>query len=164
MTQIINTHSNNKRIAKNTLLLYIRMLLLMLVSLYTSRVNLNALGIEDFGIYGVVGGLVSMFHIISNALTGSISRFLTFELGRNDQRQLCRIFSTSVIIQYLLIGIIFIIGETIGLWFLNNKMVIPIERLYATNWVYQLSLFLIQQPLLLMKRCQRLPISAYYKH
>lgn len=141
MTQIINTHSNNKRIAKNTLLLYIRMLLLMLVSLYTSRVNLNALGIEDFGIYGVVGGLVSMFHIISNALTGSISRFLTFELGRNDQRQLCRIFSTSVIIQYLLIGIIFIIGETIGLWFLNNKMVIPIERLYATNWVYQLSLF-----------------------
>lgn len=81
----MNIKQNNKRIAKNTLLLYVRMLLLMLVSLYTSRINLNALGVNDFGIYGVVGGLVSMFYIVSNALTGSISRYLTFELGRNDQ-------------------------------------------------------------------------------
>ena len=146
----MNTRDNNKRIAQNTLLLYIRMLLLMLVSLYTSRINLNALGIEDFGIYGVVGGLVSMFYIISNALTGSISRYLTFELGRNNQKQLNRIFSTSITIQYALVGIIFIVGETIGLWFLNNKMIIPTERLYATNWVYQLSLLSFMMDLLVI--------------
>ena len=146
----MNTRDNNKRIAQNTLLLYIRMLLLMLVSLYTSRINLNALGIEDFGIYGVVGGLVSMFYIISNALTGSISRYLTFELGRNNQKQLNRIFSTSITIQYALVGIIFIVGETIGLWFLNNKMIVPTERLYATNWVYQLSLLSFMMDLLVI--------------
>ena len=111
----MNIKQNNKRIAKNTLLLYVRMLLLMLVSLYTSRINLNALGVNDFGIYGVVGGLVSMFYIVSNALTGSISRYLTFELGRNDQKRLSLVFSTSTVIQYLLVSIIFILGETIGL-------------------------------------------------
>ena len=146
----MNIKQNNKRIAKNTLLLYVRMLLLMLVSLYTSRINLNALGVNDFGIYGVVGGLVSKFYIVSNALTGSISRYLTFELGRNDQKRLSLVFSTSTVIQYLLVSIIFILGETIGLWFLNYKMVIPFERLYAANWVYQLSLLSFMMDLLVI--------------
>lgn len=131
--------TNNKRIAKNTLLLYFRMMLLMLVSLYTSRVNLNALGVDNFGIFAVVGGLVSMFHIVSSALTGSINRFLTFELGREDYSRLKRVFATACGIQYFLVLIVAILAETIGLWFLNNKMVIPPDRIYAANWVYQLS-------------------------
>lgn len=131
--------SRNKRIAKNTMLLYLRMLFLMLVSLYTSRVNLNALGVDDFGIYGVVGGLVSMFWIVSTALVGSINRFITFELGTGNQQKLNRIFSTAKIFQYIVIGVVFLLAETIGLWFLNYKMVIPPERMTATNWVYQFS-------------------------
>ena len=135
----IDTANNNKRIALNTLMLYFRMLLLMLVSLYTSRVNLNALGVEDFGIYGVVGGIVSMFYIVSSALTGSINRYLAFELGRNNVERLKKVFSTAKGIQYILVAIILLFAETIGLWFLNNKMVIPEERLTAANWVYQFS-------------------------
>ena len=92
---------NNKRIAKNTLLLYVRMLFMMIVSLYTSRVILNALGVEDFGIYNVVGGVVAMFSVISGALSTAISRFITFELGKGDQSKLNKIFSASVTIQML---------------------------------------------------------------
>ena len=134
------TESNNKRIAKNTLMLYFRMILLMLVSLYTSRVVLNALGVEDYGIYNVVGGVVAMFSLISRLLSGAISRFITFELGRGNTDRLKRIFSTSVTIQIILSVIIVILIEAIGVWFLNNKMVIPAERMTAANWVMQLSI------------------------
>lgn len=96
------TSDNNKRIAKNTLLLYFRMLFMMVVSLYTSRVILNALGVEDFGIYNVVGGVVAMFTVISGSLSAAISRFITYELGKGDQSKLNRIFSASVTIQLLL--------------------------------------------------------------
>ena len=133
------TASNTSRIAKNTLLLYFRMLLTMGVSLYTSRVILNALGIEDYGIYNVVGGVVAMFGILSGSLSSAISRFITFELGKGDLDKLKRIFCTSVNIQVILIAIITILMETIGIWFLNNKMVIPEERLAAANWVFQFS-------------------------
>ena len=88
--------SNNKRIAKNTLLLYFRMLFLMAVNLYTSRIILTALGVEDFGIYNVVGGVVTMFSVISNSLSTSISRFITYELGKNNESELNKIFSVSV--------------------------------------------------------------------
>lgn len=135
-----NTATNNKRIAKNTVLLYIRMLFLMLVSLYTSRVNLNALGVSDFGIYNVVGGLVAMFNILSGSFTAAISRYLTYELGTGDKEKLARVFSSSMIIQYSLAIVIIIAAETIGLWFLTNKMVIPEDRINAAIWVYQLSL------------------------
>lgn len=135
-----NTITNNKRIAKNTFLLYIRMLLLMLVSLYTSRVNLNALGITDFGIYGVVGGVVSMFYIVSNALIGSINRYLAFEIGRKNQERLNKVFCTAIGIQYIIVGVVFILAETIGLWFLNYKLIIPADRLVASNWIYQFSI------------------------
>lgn len=137
--QAVNTSANNRRIAKNTMLLYMRMLLLMLVSLYTSRINLNALGVVDFGIYGVVGGVVSMFYIVSNALVGSINRFLAFEIGAKNQDRLNKVFCTAKGIQYIIVGLVFVLAETVGAWFLNNKMVIPADRIVAANWIYQFS-------------------------
>ena len=131
--------SNNKRIAKNTLLLYLRMLFLMAVSLYTSRVVLSALGVEDFGIYNVVGGVVTMFSMLSGSLSAAISRFITFELGKGNLPKLKRIFSSSVTIQIILSAIIILLIETVGVWFLNAKMVIPEVRVEAANWVLQFS-------------------------
>lgn len=135
-----NTSQNNKRIAKNTLLLYVRMLFMMAVSLYTSRVVLHTLGVEDFGIYNVVGGVVAMFSVISGSLSAAISRFITYELGKGDKEKLARIFSSSVTIQLGLGLIILILAEAIGVWFLNAKMTIPASRMYAANWVFQLSI------------------------
>lgn len=112
----------------------------MLVALYTSRVILNALGVEDFGINNVVGGFVAMFSLISSALTSSIGRFLTFELGRNNQSKLKEVFSTSLLIQLSLSALVLIVAETVGIWFVNYKMVIPADRLYAANWVFQASM------------------------
>ena len=132
--------NNNKRIAKNTLLLYFRMLFMMVVSLYTSRVILNALGVEDFGIYNVVGGVVAMFSVISGSLSAAISRFITYELGKGDQSKLNKIFSASVTIQLLLSLIIVVLIEAVGVWFLNTKMTIPAERMTAANWVLQFSI------------------------
>ena len=134
------TSDNNKRIAKNTLLLYFRMLFMMVVSLYTSRVILNALGVEDFGIYNVVGGVVAMFSVISGSLSAAISRFITYELGKGDQSKLNKIFSASVTIQLLLSLIIVVLIESVGVWFLNTKMTIPMERMAAANWVLQFSI------------------------
>lgn len=130
---------NTKRIAKNTLMLYVRMLFGMLISLYTSRVVLQALGVEDYGIYNVVGGVVAMFSMVSSSLSASVSRFLTFELGKGDIEGLKKVFSTSLSIQLVLSGIIIILAETIGLWFLNTHMTIPDNRLYAANWVFHAS-------------------------
>lgn len=135
-----NTSVNNKRIAKNTLFLYIRMLLTMGVTLFTSRVILNTLGIDDYGIYNVVGGLVSMFAVLSNSLSAAISRFITYELGGGDLKKLKTVFSTGVTIQFGLSILIIILCEIIGVWFLNNKMVMPSDRLYAANWVLQFSM------------------------
>ena len=134
------TSDNNKRIAKNTLLLYFRMLFMMVVSLYTSRVILNALGVEDFGIYNVVGGVVAMFTVISGSLSAAISRFITYELGKGDQSKLNKIFSASVTIQLLLSLIIVVLIESVGVWFLNAKMTIPADRVTAANWVLQFSI------------------------
>ncbi|MDL2223459.1 oligosaccharide flippase family protein [Bacteroidales bacterium OttesenSCG-928-M11] len=131
---------NNKRIAKNTLLLYVRMGVTMLISLYTSRVILNVLGVEDFGIYNVVGGLVAMFSIVSGSLSSSVSRYLTVELGRNDQEKLNKVFSTAINIYTVLAIIVLILAETVGVWFLNTQMNIPPERMYAANWVLQCSI------------------------
>lgn len=135
-----NTSENSKRIAKNTLLLYMRMLLLMGVNLYTSRVVLQVLGVTDFGIYNVVGGFVAMFSVISASLSAAISRFLTYELGRGDKTRLSKIFSSSVTIQIGLAIIILLLAETVGMWYLNGKMNIPEDRMYASNCVFQLSL------------------------
>lgn len=131
--------TNNQRIAKNTLMLYIRMLLSMVVSLYTSRVVLEVLGVEDYGIYGVVGGVVAMFSFLNASMAGSTSRFLTYEMGRGDEQRLKDTFSSALIIHIGIALVVFILAETIGLWFLNNKLVIPDGRMHAAHWVYQLS-------------------------
>lgn len=134
-----NYTENTKRIAQNTMMLYGRMLFSMVVSLYTSRVILNALGVVDYGIMGVVGGFVAMFSLISTSLSASVIRFLTFELGRGDKDSLRAAFSTSLLIHILLAVLIFIVAETVGVWFVNNKMTIPADRMSAANWVFQAS-------------------------
>ncbi|HEY5592062.1 MAG TPA: oligosaccharide flippase family protein [Paludibacter sp.] len=131
---------SNKRIAKNTILLYFRMFLTMGVSLYTSRIVLNTLGVEDFGIYNVVGGVVMMFSFLNSSMSSATQRFLSFELGKKDYAQLKKVFSMSVNIHTIIAVTIFILAETIGLWFLNTKLVIPDERMNAANWVYQFSI------------------------
>lgn len=131
---------NNKRIAKNTILLYLRMILAMGVSLYTSRVVLNILGAYDFGIYNVVSGVVIMFSFLSSSMFSATQRFLSFELGKKNSEQLKKVFSMSLNIHAVIAISIFLLAETIGLWLLNAKLVIPYERLEAANWVYQLSI------------------------
>ena len=135
-----DTSSANKRIAKNTLLLYVRMLFTMSISLFTSRVILSNLGVEDFGIVNVVGGVVSMFSVLSGSMSSSISRFITFELGAGDKHRLKTVFTTGINIQLGMSVLILLVAELVGVWFLNCKMNIPEERLYAANWVFQFSI------------------------
>ena len=139
MTENI-TQNNSKRIAKNTLLLYIRTFITMAISLYTSRVILEVLGINDFGIYNVVGGFVGMFALISATLTSSTQRFITYELGKKDENHSQEIFSTAVLIHIIIALVIIVLAESVGVYFLNNQMNIPISRLTAANWVFQFSL------------------------
>ena len=134
-----NQSANNKRIAKNTLMLYVRTLFVMVISLYTSRVVLQVLGVEDYGVYQVVGGLVAMFSVISSSLSSAISRFITFEIGRGDMERLKRVFSTSIIIQLCLCVIVALAVEIGGLWFMHTEMQIPAGRLDAAEWVLHCS-------------------------
>lgn len=131
---------NNKRIAKNTIILYIRMFVFMAIGFYTSRVILNTLGVEDYGIYNVVGGIVSMFTFINGGLASATSRNITFELGRGNAKKLRNVFGTSLTIHGIVSIIIIIVSETIGLWLFYNKMQIPLARLDAAMCVYQLSI------------------------
>ncbi len=110
------SQDNNKRIAKNTLVLYVRMLFMMAVTLYTSRVILNTLGVEDYGIYNVVGGIVAMFGFINGSMSSATQRYITFALGRGDKQRLSTVFSTSLQIHTLIAGIIVLLGETVGVW------------------------------------------------
>lgn len=130
---------SNKRIAKNTLLLYARMLLSIIVSLYTSRVVLQVLGVDDYGVYGVVGGIVALFTFLNSSMARATSRFLTFELGKGDRNRLQDTFSTAFIVHVLIALIVLILAETVGVWFLYNKLVIPEGRMWAAQVVYQLS-------------------------
>ena len=132
--------ANNKRIAKNTMLLYVRMLLIMAIQLYASRVILNTLGIDDYGLYNVVGGVVTLFAFLDSAMVSSSQRYLTFALGTGDSNQLRRVFTTSVEIHAMIALIVMVLGETVGLWFFYNKLVIPPDRVYAAMWVFQLSI------------------------
>lgn len=133
-------HTNNRRIAKNTLLLYLRMIIVMLVSLYTSRLVLAVLGVEDYGIYQVVGGLVAMFTILSGSLSVSTSRFLTYALGTGDSTQLKRTFATVRAIHIILAIAMFVICEILAVWFLKTKLTIPPERLFAAKWALHCSI------------------------
>lgn len=135
-----STAENNKRIAKNTLILYARMLFCMIISLYTSRVLLDTLGISDYGIFNVVGGVVVMMNVLNSAMSVSTQRYLTFELGKADFEQYRKTFSMCMNIFLCLSGLIIILGETIGLWFMNTYLVISPDRITAANWVYQFAL------------------------
>ena len=128
---------SGKRVAKNAIALYFRMFISMAVGFYASRVILNVLGVEDYGINSAVGSIVTMMGFIKASMSGATSRFLTFELGRNDKQKLSDTFSTAMIIHLGIMLLIFVLGETVGLWFLENKLVIPPERMVAARWVYQ---------------------------
>lgn len=131
---------NNKRIAKNTLFLYLRMFLIMAVSLYTSRVILQTLGVDDYGVYNVVGGFVTMLAYLNSVFVDATQRFLSFTLGENNLGKLRKVFTTSISIHFIIAGIILLFAETFGLWFVNCKLNIDPERLVAANWVYQCSI------------------------
>lgn len=135
-----DTSQNNKRIAKNTLLLYVRMLFMMAISLYTSRVVLNTLGVEDYGIYNVVGGVVAMFGFINSSMSSATQRYITFALGKGDFKNLQKVFSTALQIHVFISVLIIILGETVGLWFMYEKMQIPADRMDAAFWVLQCSI------------------------
>lgn len=138
-----NTAENNKRIAKNSLLLYFRMFIVMCIQLYTSRIILQTLGVVDFGIYGVVGGIVTMFTFINGALGAATSRYFTFELGKGNFEKLRKVFCLSVVNHIIIALIVLLLSETIGLWFLYEKMVIPTERMYAALWVFHISVLTV---------------------
>lgn len=131
--------ADNRRIAKNTLALYLRMGVTMLVSLFTSRVVLQTLGVEDFGIYNVVGGVVVLFSFLNAAMSSATQRFLNFELGRGNIVQAGRVFSMSMSVHFVIAGTVLVLAETLGLWFLNTQLNIPEARMAAANWCYQFS-------------------------
>lgn len=135
--------SNNKRLAKNTMFMYIRMLVILSISLYTSRVILATLGVSDFGLYNVVGGVVSMFAFLNAALSTGTQRFLNYELGQNNQERLRKVFSTSLSQHLMLVGIVLLFAETIGLWFVLNKLNIELGREFAAMCVYQTSIAIL---------------------
>ena len=137
----MDTYSNNnKRIAKNTLLLYFRMLVLMLVSLYTSRVVLEALGVENFGIYNVVSSIVAAIGFINGPMIESTQRYLNFYMGKGDNENVKNVFNACQMIHFIFAAIILLVGETIGIWFVHNYLVIPDERVNAAVWVFHLSI------------------------
>ena len=131
--------NNNQRIAKNTVFLYFRMLLIMLVNLYASRVTLKVLGVDDFGIYQTVGGVVTFLAFLSNALGSGTSRFITFEMGKENSK-LKELFSTVRIAHIVLAIFIVIVGEIVGLWAIYNKLVIPLDRMEAAVFAFHLSM------------------------
>ena len=159
--------ADNKRIAKNTLFMYFRMILVMIVSLYTSRIVLQVLGVEDYGTYQVVGGIVGFLAFINTTLSQGSSRFLLFEMGKGDKKKVAMLFSTLLNAHILLALFIILLAETIGLWFLYNKLIIPEGRMHAAVFAYQLSIItsffsLTQTPYsAAIKSHERFDIYAY---
>ena len=135
-----NHAESNKRLAKNTLTLYLRMILTVGISFYTTRVILQNLGVSDFGLYNVIGGFISMFYMVTSSLSSATSRFITYETGKGNKEKLNTVFCTSMNLQILLSFIVLLIGETVGLWFVNTQMEFAAERMFAMNVVYQLTI------------------------
>lgn len=132
--------NNNKQIAKNTLYMYFRMLLILIISLYTSRVVLKTLGIDDFGIYNLVNGIIVSFSFINNSLVSSAQRYMSYALGARDKQQFNSIFSTCIVL-FTLVGLVFcLILEPIGLWLINNKLTIPVSRISAANFIFHIAI------------------------
>ncbi|MFA5540261.1 MAG: MATE family efflux transporter [Bacteroidales bacterium] len=134
------SHYNARRLAKNTIALYARTFVTLLISLYTSRIVLNTLGVEDFGVYNVVAGVVMLFVFLNSAMASGTQRFLNYEIGQGDSNRVNIVFSSSLKIHFLIAIIILLLSETIGLWFVNYKLVIPEGRMNAANWVYQFAI------------------------
>ena len=138
---MLNNKSNGERIANNTIALYFRMILTLAVGLCTSRVILDSLGIEDYGIYNLVGGFIAMFNIFRAGLVSATQRFITYDLGKGNVKEIQRTFSNCVIIFLMVSAAIVVIAEIFGVWFIENKLTIPAERMYAAHWAFQFSLF-----------------------
>lgn len=141
--------SNNKRIAKNSIFLSIRMVIVLAISLYTTRVILRVLGVEDYGVYNVVCGFVSMFAFLNTSMSNGIQRFFNYEFQKNGEEGANKVFNIALLIQFLLAVLIIVVAETVGLWYLHNKMVIPDGRMIAAEWIFQFTVigfvFLIMQ-------------------
>lgn len=135
-----NQSANNKRIAKNTIILYVRMMIVMFITLFTSRIVLKALGVDDFGVFNVVGGVVTMMAIVNNAMAVSTQRYLTFELGKGDMKQFKKVFCTCMTIYITLALFFLLLAESVGLWFVNTQLVIDDNRMLAANIVYQFAI------------------------
>lgn len=131
---------SNKKVAKNTIVLYCRMFITMAIGMWTSRLVLNALGFTDQGIYNVVGGFVGLTSLMTASISGSISRFITFEIGRGDMAKVNRAVQNAITVQWVLVAVVLLVAETVGLWFLNNKLVIPSDRFFAAQVLYQFSI------------------------
>ena len=131
--------SSNARIAKNTIMLYFRMAITLVVGLFTSRIVLEALGENDYGIYSVVGGIVVVLAFLNSSLSGATQRFLNYEIGKESQNMVRTVFKSSLQLHFFVALVVLILAETVGLWFLNTQMNIASDRMYAANWVYQFS-------------------------
>ncbi len=138
---MIEDKCNKQRIARNTIFLYIRLVIILIVSLYTVRVVLRALGVVDYGIYNVVGGFASMFGFFCTTMSTATQRFYNFEIGKKGYDSVKRVFNSSIRIQLFFSFIVFVLGELLGVWYINHKLVVPETRLMVANWVYQFSLY-----------------------
>lgn len=136
---MVEVSANNRLLARNTVFLYIRMVFVMLISFYTTRVILNVLGVVDYGVYNVVAGFVSLFAVLNNCLTTGTNRFYNFALGKKDNDEVRKVYNASLRIQVIIIIVLLILIETIGLWYIHNKMVIPNDRLNAAIYLFQFS-------------------------
>lgn len=132
--------SDNSRIAKNTIFMYVRMAITMFVGLYTSRVVLRVLGVEDYGLYNVIGGIIALFAVLNNALINTTSRFITISLARGDIIDTRQTFNMAFLMHCAVALFLIVIGETVGLWYLNNKLVVPVGREFAAAWLYQFTI------------------------
>ena len=134
-----SNQDNSKRIAKNTLYLFFRMFLVLAVGLYTSRVVLGTLGVKDYGLYNVVGSVVVLFGFLQQALNNATYRYLAYGIGKGNSEHLRNTFSMAINAHLILAAIILLLSETLGLWFLHNKLVVPVERMDAANFAYHMS-------------------------
>lgn len=134
------TSDNNKQIARNTIYLYIRTIITMCVSIYTYRIVLEALGIENYGIYNIVGGFVALFAVVSQTMVATTQRYLTFELGKKEKGSIYKVFSAAMMVHLILIVVLLLLFESIGLWFVNTHLNIPEGKIFATNWIFQFSI------------------------
>lgn len=139
--EVENTSQKNKRIALNTLYLYLRMIFVVCINLYTSRLVLQYLGVKDFGIYNIIGGIVALMMFVNSTMRGATSRFISYSIGQNKKRNIERTISSAIQVHIIIAFFLVVLGETFGLWFVNTQLNIPYESVSALNWLYQFSLF-----------------------